>query len=141
MKAYWIIGAVGLGLLAGCTQTDQARMQQNVQGARQELRQGVNQAQKAAADAALEGKVKQYLQSRKGLDARAINVEAKNGAVILKGDVASPEQARLAEQATGEVEGVQSVMSQLTMRVPATGGTTTDVAPPGPPATHPAEGR
>lgn len=127
-----------MGLLAGCTASDDARVRRNVRGAREEISQGIDQARQAAADAALEGKVKQYLSARKGLDTRAINVEANGNVITLKGEVADPEQARIAQQAATEVEGVESVINQLTMRVPATG---TSASPPGPPASHPPEGR
>src|SRR4051812_31082256 len=105
MKLFWMIGLIGATVTAGCTHTQDAQVQQSVKGARQELQQGVDQAKKVAADKTLEAKVKQYLLSRKGLDARSINVEARAGAVTLKGDVASPEQAKMAEQAVGEVQG------------------------------------
>lgn len=126
-------GALGLAVLSGCTQAEKAQVQQSVQGARQELQQGMTQAQRAAADQTLEAKVKQVLISRKGLQAGNIDVEAKAGMVTLRGDVADPNQARLAEQAAMEVEGVTGVINQLTMRIPATGN------PPGP-ASHPAQG-
>lgn len=119
MKRIWTIGLLGLGLLAGCTPAQEARVQENVQGVRQEFGKGLSQAQKAAADQALEGQVKQVLNSRKGLETRGINVEARGGTVTLQGEVPSAAQGSLAEQAAMEVEGVQSVINQLTMRVPA----------------------
>jgi osmotically-inducible protein OsmY len=112
-------GLLGVALLAGCTQTDNQRVQQSVKGARQEFSQGMDQAKKAADDQMLAGKVKQYLLARKGLDARSINVDAKGTAITLKGDVASTEQAQMAEQAAREVQGVDTVTNQLTMHVPA----------------------
>jgi osmotically-inducible protein OsmY len=120
MKLFWMVGLVGVALTAGCTQTQDAQVRQSVKGARQELQQGVDQAKKVAADKTLEAKVKQYLLSRKGLDARSINVDARAGAITLKGDVAAPDQAKMAEQAATEVQGVDSVSNQLTMHVPAT---------------------
>jgi osmotically-inducible protein OsmY len=119
MKAVLMSGLLGMALLAGCTQTDNQRVQQQVQGARQEFNQGMDQAKKAANDKMLAGKVKQYLLARKGLDARSINVDAKGTAITLKGDVASTEQAQMAEQAAREVQGVETVTNQLTMHVPA----------------------
>lgn len=141
MNRIWAAGLLGLGLLAGCTPAEEARVQQGVKGTRQELQQGLNQAQQAAVNQALEAQVKQVLMARKGLDTRGIDVEVKGGTVTLRGDVQSPDQARLAEQVAMEVEGVQAVINQLTMRVPATGSTTT--TSPGTttgPATHPAQG-
>jgi osmotically-inducible protein OsmY len=128
MKALWILGLAIVA--AGCSSQQKADVQQNVRGVRQEFDQATHKAQKAAANQALEGKVKSYLSARKGLEAKSIDVEAKDGSVVLKGDVASPEQARLAEQATAEVAGVNSVDNQLTMRVPAA-----DYPPPSAPST------
>jgi osmotically-inducible protein OsmY len=133
MKALWMGGLLGMALVAGCTQTDNQRVQQSVKGARQEFNQGVDQAKKAATDEMLAGKVKQYLLARKGLDARNINVDAKGAAIILKGDVASTEQAQIAEQAAREVQGVETVTNQLTMHVPAA---PTSANPPETPTTR-----
>jgi osmotically-inducible protein OsmY len=119
MRILLMGGLLGMALLAGCTQTDNQRVQQSVKGARQEFNQGMDQAKKAAADQMLAGKVKQYLLARKGLDARKINVDAQGTAVTLKGDVVSTEQAQMAEQAAREVQGVETVTNQLTMHVPA----------------------
>ena len=121
MKRIWTLGMVSLGLVAltGCNPAQEARVDQNVKGMRQELAQGVNQAQKAAADQMLEGKVKQVLTARKGLNARGIDVEAKGGTVTLRGEVPDAYQGRLAEQTAMEIEGVEGVINQLTMRVPA----------------------
>ena len=134
MKRIWTSGLLGLACLAGCTPAQEARVEQNVKGVRQELSEGVGQAQKAAADQMLESKVKQVLTSRKGLNARSIDVDAKGGTITLRGEVADATQGSLAEQAAMEVEGVQGVINQLTMRVPA------GAAPITGPATHPAQG-
>jgi osmotically-inducible protein OsmY len=129
MKVLWLLG---VALLAGgCTSQQNANVRQNVRGMRQELDQARQKAQHAAVNQALEGKVKNYLTSRKGLNARAIDVEVKDGNVTLKGEVASPEQAALAEQATLEVEGVRTVTNLLMMRVPATGYVQPAVPPTG----------
>lgn len=106
--------ALGVGLLGGCTASERAGVRQNVQGMRQEVGQ-------AAADAALAGKVKTALSTRKGLETPKshIDVEAKSGRVVLKGDVASREQAELAEQVALQTAGVNSVDNQLMLRIPA----------------------
>ena len=121
MKRIWTTGLLGLGLaaLAGCSPAQEARVEQNVKGVQQELAQGVGQAQKVAAEQMLEGKVKQVLIARKGLNARGIDVEAKGATITLRGEVPDADQGRLAEQAAMEIEGVQGVINQLTMRVPA----------------------
>lgn len=128
--------ATTLGLV-GCTPAQNNEVQQNVQGVGQEIKEGAGKAKEAIDNQTLEGKVKTVLTSRKGLEAKGIDVEAKDGVITLKGDVASPDQAQLAEQVAGEVEGVTSVVNQLTMRVPATGAA--PAASPAP-ATHPAQG-
>lgn len=112
MKARATLSALVLALLAGCTPQQQAEVRERVRGIQEETRQ-------AAADAALATKVRTVLATRKGLDASRLQVEARGGHVILKGEVASREQAELAERAAMEVEGVQSVENQLTVRVPA----------------------
>ena len=84
------------------SQKNAAQVDQRVQGARQELGQAAANAQQAAANAALEGKVNTALATRKGIDAKAIDVEANGGHVVLKGDVASREHADLAVRVAQE---------------------------------------
>ena len=123
MRAIVMIGlGVSLGLLAGCTPTQNAQVNQGVQGLGQGAAQATANAKQAASDAALEAKVKAVLTSRKGLNAGNIDVEARGSAVTLTGHVQSREQATLAEQATKEIEGVGSVTNELMMSIPATGG-------------------
>ena len=111
--------AAGLGLLGGCTSTDKAEVRQEVQGMRQQMAEATEGARLAAANTALEGKIKTALATRKGMETRHLNVEANSGAVVLKGDVASREQAETAERVAMETEGVSSVENQLMVRVPA----------------------
>lgn len=138
MRALWTVGlGVSLGLVAGCTSTQNAQMNQGVQGLSQGAAQATANAKQAAANAALEGKVKGVLTSRKGLNAKNIDVEVSGSAVTLKGFVQSPEQAQLAEQMAMETEGVGSVTNELMMSVPATSGATgTAPAAPAPAAGH-----
>ncbi|HEU4753129.1 MAG TPA: BON domain-containing protein [Armatimonadota bacterium] len=118
MKKLLGVAALATGLaLTGCTQ--QNGVDQRVQGVRQELNQAAQNAQQAAANAALAAKVKTALDSRKGLDASKINVDAKSGTVLLKGDVNSRAEAEVAERVALETEGVNSVENQLAVRVPA----------------------
>ena len=133
MQRWMMIGAaVALFGAAGCRQADNARVQQQVQGMRQELGNAADQARQSAADASLAGNVKAALQARKGLDARDIEVVAKGNTVTLRGDVTSPDQATMAEQVATETKGVSQVIDQLTMHVPAktpsgpTSGSATD---------------
>src|SRR3712207_3225590 len=115
--------ALGLAGLAGCTAHQNAEVREDVRGIRQEIDQAADSARQKAAETALAGKVKTALETRKGMDPRGINVDAQGSTIVLKGDVSSPEQARLAEQVANEVEGVSAVRNELTMRVPATAPT------------------
>jgi hypothetical protein len=121
--------ALALFGAAGCRPADNAQVQQQVQGARQELNRAADQARKTAADASLAGNVKAALQARKGLDARNIDVDAKGSTVTLKGDVDAPEQATMAEQVATETKGVGQVVNQLTMRIPAKSAAPANPAP------------
>lgn len=120
MQRWMMIGAAAALIgTAGCRPAQNAQVQQQVQGMRQELGNAADQARQSAADASLAGSVKAALQARKGLDARNIDVDAKGSTVTLKGDVSAPEQATMAEQVATETKGVSQVVNQLTMRVPA----------------------
>ena len=132
MQRWMMIGAAAaLFVTAGCRQADNARVQQQVQGMRQELGNAADQARQSAAEASLAGNVKAALQARKGLDARNIDVDAKGSTVTLKGDVTSPEQATMAEKVATETKGVGQVVNQLTMHVPATSQAQPTPAPTG----------
>lgn len=111
--------AAGLGLLGGCTSAEKSDVRQEVQGMRQQMANATESARQAAVNTALEGKIKTALSTRKGMDTKHLDVEANNGAVVLKGDVANREQAELAERVALETEGVSSVDNQLMVRVPA----------------------
>ncbi len=113
------LAALSLVTLGGCTAQDNAAVREDVQGVREQIRGAAENAQQAAANAALAGKIKSALETRKGLDADHIDVEVQSGVVTLKGDVASREQAELAERVTQATEGVQTVDNQLMVRVPA----------------------
>jgi len=111
--------ALGLITISGCTQADKAGVREEVQGIRQQIGQATDQARRSAADTTLEGKVQSALALRKGLGGNHIDVDAKQGNVVLKGDVVSREAAELAEQVARDTEGVTTVDNQLTIRVPA----------------------
>lgn len=124
MRHWALLGlAAGVGLLAGCNQNDRAEVRQEVRGVRQQMQGAAEAARQATADATLTGKVKTALATRKGLDEPKphINVDSKDGHVILKGDVSSRAQAELAERTAKEIEGVNSVENQLMLRIPAKG--------------------
>jgi hypothetical protein len=111
--------ALGLLTLTGCTPGEKAGVRQEVRGVRQTLDRATDDAQRAAANAAVEGRVKSALVTRKGLDASHINVDANGTAVVLKGDVRSRDEAELAERIAMETDGVQTVDNQLMLRIPA----------------------
>jgi osmotically-inducible protein OsmY len=120
MKPMWMLGLAGTLLgVSGCTSAERAGVRQDVKGVRQQLRGAAEDAKIAAGNAAAEAKVKAALESRKGLVAKGINVEMNSGHLVLKGDVASREQAELAEKVALETDGVNSVDNQLMLRVPA----------------------
>ncbi len=128
-ERYVWIAVVAGAAAAGCTPTAEQRAREDVQGVRQELNNAARGAQIAAAEAALASKVKTALLTRKGLDARQINVDVEGTQVVLRGDVADAGQAELAERVAMETQGVTGVSNELTARVPAK-----SVAPPSGPA-------
>ncbi|MCC2671201.1 MAG: hypothetical protein K0Q72_3672 [Armatimonadetes bacterium] len=122
MRYLVLFGMVaGLGMLGGCTSAENANVRQEVQGMRQQVANATEGARQAAANTALEGKIKTALATRKGMETKHLDVEAIDGAVVLKGDVANREQAEVAERVAMETEGVISVDNQLMIRVPAKG--------------------
>lgn len=132
MKTLMMAGAaLVLAAMAGCSSSDKAGVRQNVAGIREQVGNAAEGARQAAADAALEGKVKSAISTRKGLDTRGLDVEATNGSITLKGTIASREQAEMAERVAVETDGVQSVDNQLMLTIPAK---STPYAAPAPPA-------
>jgi hyperosmotically inducible protein len=125
-----IVAVMSLTVLSGCTPAEKAEVRQDARELGQQVEAAAENAQQEVENAALEAKVKTALSTRKGLDADEINVEARGAAVTLKGDVASREQAELAEQAARQTEGVSTVDNQLMLRVPAKGS---GASVPGPP--------
>lgn len=120
MNRFLVAGVVlSLAALAGCSQNNKAEVREQVQGMRQQIGAAAQDAERAANNAALAGKVKSALETRKGLERTKINVDAQGATVTLKGDVSSREQAELAERVATETEGVQSVVNQLMLRIPA----------------------
>jgi len=121
MNRIWTIALVGaVAAVSGCSQSERASVRQDVQGMRQQMGEAAHKARVAARNATAEAKIKNALESRKGLEAKGIDVEMRSGHVTLKGDVASREQAELAEKVTLETDGVTAVDNQLMLRVPAT---------------------
>jgi osmotically-inducible protein OsmY len=120
MRTLLIAGiALSLTVLGGCSRSEKARVNEGARDLGQQMRGAAENARQAAADAALAGKVKTALMTRKGLEGSQIDVEARNGVVTLKGDVATREQAEIAEQVAQATDGVTSVNNQLMLRIPA----------------------
>jgi osmotically-inducible protein OsmY len=113
-----------LTLAGGCTKAEKAEVREDAQNLGDRVQTAAEGAGQAVRDTGLEAKVKTALGMRKGIKADDIDVEAKDGIVTLKGDVDSQRQADLALEVTKGTEGVQSVTSQLMIRVPAAGSTT-----------------
>lgn len=130
MMTRWKTAALllSLALLGGCTRAQEAEMRADTRQLGEQTQTAAQSAKQAIDNAALEAKVKSALATRKGIKAGDIDVEAKSGAVTLKGDVDTQAQADLAVQVAEGTEGVQSVTNQLMLRVPAAGST---AAPPG----------
>jgi hyperosmotically inducible periplasmic protein len=112
-----------LTLAGGCTKAEKAEVREDAQNLGDRVQTAAEGAGQAVRDTALEAKVKTALGMRKGIKADDIDVEAKDGLVTLKGDVDSQRQADLALEVAKGTEGVQSVTSQLMIRVPAAGST------------------
>ena len=111
--------ALMIGLLAGCSSSDQRNVDEHVQGFRQEASQAGAKVTQAARNVSLEATVKAALGAHKGLDSSKIHVDARAGDVTLSGDIPSKKQAQEAEKVAGETKGVQHVKSELTVPVPA----------------------
>ncbi len=67
----------------------------------------------AAGDAAVTAKVKAALLAEKGVDGMRINVDTRDGNVVLRGNVPEPAQVERASQVARGIEGVKAVDNQL----------------------------
>lgn len=67
----------------------------------------------ATGDAAVTAKVKAALLAEKGVDGLKINVDTRDGNVILTGNVPEPAQVEKATQVARGIEGVKAVDNQL----------------------------
>lgn len=79
---------------------------------REEPRIGDRQLSTVAADVTLTAKVKNALIVSK-VDTGSLNVDTKNGVVMLKGTVPSAQQKSLAEKIAKSTQGVKSVKNHL----------------------------
>jgi hyperosmotically inducible protein len=67
----------------------------------------------ATGDAAVTAKVKAALLAEKGVDGMKINVDTRDGNVVLSGNVPEPAQVERATQVARGIEGVKAVDNQL----------------------------
>ncbi len=67
-------------------------------------------------DATITARVKAALMANKATKARRINVDTKDGAVVLRGTSRSEPEKTLAEELARAVDGVKSVDNQITVR-------------------------
>jgi hyperosmotically inducible protein len=73
-------------------------------------------ADRIAADAVITADVKARLIAEPGIRSLSINVDTRNGNVLLKGDVKSADQRSTAARLAGKVKGVKSVRNELTVK-------------------------
>jgi hyperosmotically inducible periplasmic protein len=121
----WAIAVLLLGLAmpVGCTRTGKAQVREGARDLGDRAQTAARSAGQAVSNVALAAKVKTALSTRKGLNAGDISVEAQGPVVTLKGEVNSQAEADLAVHVAQQTEGVQSVTSELMLRVPARGST------------------
>jgi hyperosmotically inducible periplasmic protein len=109
-----ILVTLSLAVLGGCSRGEQRQVSQEAQGLGAKVQQ-------AAANGALEAKVKMALATRKDLKGTDIHVDVNGPVVTLKGDVNTREQAAEAVKVAQGTEGVSTVNNQLALRVPVKG--------------------
>jgi hyperosmotically inducible periplasmic protein len=114
---------LALAIGGGCTKAEKTQARDDAQNLGDKVQTAAASAKQAVGDTALAAKVKTALGMRKGIEASDIDVDAKDGAVTLKGDVDSQSQADLAVEVAEGTEGVRLVTNQLMVRVPARGST------------------
>ena len=76
---------------------------------------GVNEAQRATANAALTAKIKSKMALDDVVDAAAIDVDTTNGVVTLTGRVSSAEERTRAVTLARQTEGVRNVVDNLSV--------------------------
>jgi hypothetical protein len=77
---------------------------------------GANEAQRALAEMALQGKIKSKMALDELVKASAINIDSNNGLVTLTGTVRSEAERARAVQLARETAGVKSVNDRLVVR-------------------------
>jgi hypothetical protein len=82
----------------------------------EKVAQGANEAQRAIAEAALQGKIKSKMALDDLVKAADINIDSANGVVTLTGRVSSEAERNRALQLARETDGVKSVTDRLVIR-------------------------
>jgi hyperosmotically inducible protein len=112
------VAACAFVALAACSPADREevrdRASQTSQSVSNEVRNAAADARSVAADASLTARVKSVLLADAQVKGTAIDVDTREGTVILTGKVDSMSTKLRAEELAQGVEGVKSVRNQLT---------------------------
>lgn len=92
------------------------KMSRDTQVAKEKIEQTADSALTSTGDAVIAAKIKAKIVDDPGLKISTINVDAKDGVVVLTGTVNKPEDALRAEQLAQSVDSVKSVENHLTVR-------------------------
>jgi hyperosmotically inducible periplasmic protein len=118
-SALVLLAALALGAY-GCSDNSGdklgQKMSRDTQAAKEKMDQAADSARTSAGDAVIAAKVKAKIVDDPGLKISAINVDTKDGVVVLTGTVNKPEDAMRAEQLAQSVDSVKSVENHLTVR-------------------------
>ena len=118
-SALALLAALALGAY-GCSDNSGDKlgqqMSRDTQAAKEKLDQTADPARTSAGDAVIAAKVKAKIIDDPALKVSTINVDTKDGVVVLTGTVNKPEDAMRAEQLAQSVDSVKSVENHLTVR-------------------------
>jgi len=115
-----LLAALALGAY-GCSDNGRGdklgqKMSSDTQEAKEKIDQTVDSARTAAGDAMIAAKIRAKIVDDPALKISTINVDTKDGVVVLTGTVSKPEDATRAEQLAQSVDSVKSVENHLTVR-------------------------
>lgn len=118
-SALVLLAALALGAY-GCSDNSGDKlgqqMSRDTQAAKEKLDQTADSARTSAGDAVIAAKIKAKIIDDPALKVSTINVDTKDGVVVLTGTVNKPEDAMRAEQLAQSVDSVKSVENHLTVR-------------------------
>lgn len=117
----WIAPLLAAGLLVGCQETREVEVEPRptVPGAQVEVERPTGEK---LDDAAITTQVKSALTASPQVGALGVDVDTVANVVTLSGTVNSVEQKRVAEEIAKDVEGVTSVVNNLTVEAEAEAG-------------------